>query len=340
MFKRFFKPASDKATKENESGLLPENPVETPVSEPEKQGWFSRLKAGLSKTRSGFANQLQSIFPMGRKIDEDMLEALESVLLAADLGVEVTEKVISSLTDSLKRHELKDIAAVKSKLMALLEDILTPVNQPLTLPKSDSPFVVLMVGVNGAGKTTTIGKLTHQIKAQGYSVMLAAGDTFRAAAVEQLQTWGERNQVPVISQQQGADSASVIFDALQAAKARGIDVLIADTAGRLQNKGHLMEELAKIARVLKKLDAKAPHEVMLVLDATTGQNAVSQLRLFHQAVPVSGLVLTKLDGTAKGGVIFALASQFATPIRFVGVGEKIEDLQAFDSRAFVEALFA
>ncbi|WP_427976745.1 signal recognition particle-docking protein FtsY, partial [Agarivorans sp.] len=276
----------------------------------------------------------------GRKIDDELFEELEEQLLVADVGVDTTLKIIEQLSSHVKRSELKDGEALYQQLKLDMGALLKQVEAPLDVSRSEGPFVILMVGVNGVGKTTTIGKLAKQYQSQGKSVMLAAGDTFRAAAVEQLQVWGERNQIPVIAQHTGADSASVIFDAFQAAKSRNIDVLIADTAGRLQNKAHLMEELKKIVRVMKKLDDAAPHEVMLTIDASTGQNAISQANLFNQAVGLSGLTLTKLDGTAKGGVIFALADKFALPIRYIGVGEGIDDLREFEAQAFVDALFS
>ncbi len=275
----------------------------------------------------------------GKKIDDDLFDELEEQLLIADVGVDTTRKIITSLTQHASRKQLKDAEALYGKLKEEMSGILAKVDQPLDV-SGKTPYVILMVGVNGVGKTTTIGKLARQFQAEGKSVMLAAGDTFRAAAVEQLQVWGERNRIPVVAQHTGADSASVIFDAVQAAKARGIDVLIADTAGRLQNKSHLMEELKKIVRVMKKLDDQAPHEVMLTLDASTGQNAVSQAKLFNEAVGLTGITLTKLDGTAKGGVIFAIADQFGIPIRYIGVGEGIEDLRPFKADDFIEALFA
>ncbi|GAA0372598.1 hypothetical protein GCM10009092_41070 [Bowmanella denitrificans] len=276
----------------------------------------------------------------GKKIDDELFEELETQLLVADVGINTTSTIIKQLTEGAKRNELRDGDALFSLLKKQMTGMLEGVSQPLQIPSSSGPFVILMVGVNGVGKTTTIGKLARQFQQQGKSVMLAAGDTFRAAAVEQLQTWGERNKIPVVAQHTGADSASVIFDALQSAKSRNIDVLIADTAGRLQNKDNLMEELKKIVRVMKKLDEDTPHEIMLTLDAGTGQNAISQTRLFNQAVGLSGLCLTKLDGTAKGGVIFALADQFGLPIRYIGVGEGIDDLRPFDGPQFVEALFS
>jgi fused signal recognition particle receptor len=303
-----------------------------------KPGFFARLRQGLAKTSQNLGAGLASIF-LGKKIDDDLYEELETQLLMADVGVETTQKLIRLLTEHADRRQLKDAEALYEKLQDEMAQLLSKVEQPLQLQGASGPYVILMVGVNGVGKTTTIGKLAQQFKQQGKTVMLAAGDTFRAAAVEQLQVWGERNQIPVIAQHTGADSASVIFDAYQAAKARGVDVLIADTAGRLQNKAHLMEELKKIVRVMKKIDDAAPHEVMLTLDAGTGQNALSQAKLFHEAVQLTGITLTKLDGTAKGGVIFAIADQFSLPIRYIGVGESIDDLRVFNSKDFIKALF-
>ncbi len=315
-------------------------PVSTLQPQPaERPGFFARLKQGLTKTSQNLGNGLASLF-LGKKIDDDLYEELETQLLMADVGVDTSQKLIKQLVQHANRKQLKDADALYDKLQQEMALLLDDVEQPLQLKGADGPFVILMVGVNGVGKTTTIGKMAQQFKQQGKSVMLAAGDTFRAAAVEQLQVWGERNAIPVIAQHSGADSASVIFDAYQAAKARGVDVLIADTAGRLQNKAHLMEELKKIVRVMKKIDAAAPHEVMLTLDAGTGQNALSQARLFKEAVDISGISLTKLDGTAKGGVIFAIADQFKLPIRYIGVGEGIDDLRVFDSKDFIKALFA
>jgi len=304
----------------------------------EKQGFFSRLKQGLSKTRSKLSEGLQDVFLGAKSLDGELLEEIETILLSSDVGVTVTQEVLDELTRKISRKELGDGEAVFRQLQSHLAGILKPVERSLVVDTA-SPFVILMVGVNGAGKTTTIGKLAKRLQGEGHSVMLAAGDTFRAAAVEQLKVWGERNDVPVVAQDTGSDSASVIFDALSAAKARGTDVLIADTAGRLQNKKNLMDELAKINRVLKKLDESAPHEIMLVLDAATGQNAISQAREFLEAVEVTSLTLTKLDGTAKGGVIFAIARQVELPIRFIAVGEQIEDLRPFSADDFVTALF-
>lgn len=305
---------------------------------PAKEGFFARLKRSLVKTRQNLGSGFISLF-RGKKIDDDLFDELEEQLLIADVGVDTTRRIITHLTQQANRKQLRDAEALYGLLKAEMASILAKVDAPLDV-SGKTPFVILMVGVNGVGKTTTIGKLARQYQAEGKSVMLAAGDTFRAAAVEQLQVWGQRNNIPVIAQHTGADSASVIFDAIQAAKSRGVDVLIADTAGRLQNKSHLMEELKKITRVMKKLDESAPHEVMLTLDASTGQNAVSQARLFNEAVGLTGIALTKLDGTAKGGVIFSVADQFGIPIRYIGVGEGIEDLRPFKADDFIEALFA
>ena len=318
-----------------------EQPVEEIAQEqekPTKEGFFARLKRSLLKTKENLGSGFISLF-RGKKIDDDLFEELEEQLLIADVGVETTRKIITNLTEGASRKQLRDAEALYGLLKEEMGEILAKVDEPLNV-EGKTPFVILMVGVNGVGKTTTIGKLARQFEQQGKSVMLAAGDTFRAAAVEQLQVWGQRNNIPVIAQHTGADSASVIFDAIQAAKARNIDVLIADTAGRLQNKSHLMEELKKIVRVMKKLDVEAPHEVMLTIDASTGQNGVSQAKLFHEAVGLTGITLTKLDGTAKGGVIFSVADQFGIPIRYIGVGERIEDLRPFKADDFIEALFA
>ena len=305
---------------------------------PTKEGFFARLKRSLLKTKENLGSGFISLF-RGKKIDDDLFEELEEQLLIADVGVETTRKIITNLTEGASRKQLRDAEALYGLLKDEMGEILAKVDEPLNI-EGKTPFVILMVGVNGVGKTTTIGKLARQFEQQGKSVMLAAGDTFRAAAVEQLQVWGQRNNIPVIAQHTGADSASVIFDAIQAAKARNVDVLIADTAGRLQNKSHLMEELKKIVRVMKKLDEDAPHEIMLAIDASTGQNAISQAKLFHEAVGLTGITLTKLDGTAKGGVIFSVADQFGIPIRYIGVGERIEDLRPFKADDFIEALFA
>lgn len=340
-------------------------PLETPVAQPEapvsvaaaepaapqpeassasksepKLGFFARLKQGLAKTSANLGEGMASLFLGKKAIDDDLLDELETRLLTADVGVEATTAIIGNLTKRVARKELADSGALYRALQDELTALLKPVEQPLRIDPGHQPYVILVVGVNGAGKTTTIGKLAKKLQQEGRKVMLAAGDTFRAAAVEQLQVWGERNGIPVIAQHTGADSASVIFDAVQAAKARGIDVLIADTAGRLHTKDNLMEELKKVRRVIGKLDETAPHEVLLVLDAGTGQNAINQARQFDQTVNLTGLALTKLDGTAKGGVIFALAKQFGLPIRYIGVGEGIDDLRTFEAEAFVQALFA
>lgn len=304
----------------------------------DKPGFFARLKNGLGKTRSKLSEGVQSVFLGAKELDDELLEELETTLLTSDVGVAATQEILSELTTLISRKELDDVEAVHRHLRESLASILQPVEVELDTAKA-SPFVILMVGVNGVGKTTTIGKLAKKFQAEGKSVMLAAGDTFRAAAVDQLRVWGERNDVPVIAQDTGADSASVIYDALAAAQARDVDVLIADTAGRLQNKKNLMDELQKITRVLSKIDDAAPHEVLLVLDAGTGQNAISQATEFQNAVSVTGLALTKLDGTAKGGVIFALARQLGIPIRYIAVGEQIDDLRPFSAKDFVEALF-
>ncbi len=306
---------------------------------PEPESLYLRLKTQLKRTRSGLSGVLAHI-PLGRQeIDRDLLEEIEASLLMADIGVDATTEIIKRLTESVERHQLNDGEALSAALKQELLSMLQPCSKNLHIPKQDKPFVILVVGVNGAGKTTTIGKLAKRLQAQGHSVMLAAGDTFRAAAVEQLQTWGERNNIHVVAQHTGADSASVIYDGVQSAQAKGIDVLIADTAGRLHTKSNLMDELKKVKRIISKLDETAPHEVLLVLDAGTGQNALSQAKLFNETVALTGLALTKLDGTAKGGIIFALAKQFNIPIRFIGIGEGIDDLQDFDAEAFVNALF-
>jgi len=300
---------------------------------------LGRLKQGLSRTRHSITAPLASLVAGNRQINAELLEELETLLLTADVGVETTLRIIDDLGERVSKKELRDADALIAALRSDMAGILTASDQALEINSSQAPFVILMVGVNGVGKTTTIGKLARQFKDQGHSVMLAAGDTFRAAAVEQLQTWGERNDIPVISQGSGADSASVIFDALQAAKARNIDILIADTAGRLHTQSNLMDELKKVKRVMAKLDASAPHEVMLVLDAGTGQNALAQAKEFHQAVGVTGITLSKLDGTAKGGIIFAIADKLGIPVRFIGIGEAIEDLRPFHAGEFVDALF-
>ena len=293
----------------------------------------------MGRTKSNLTDGLADLFNMAKEIDDDLLEEIETQLLMADIGVEATTAIINNLTERLARKQLGDADALYAALKEELGGLLSEHSGALQIDSSKQPYVILMVGVNGVGKTTTIGKLAKRFQAEGKSVMLAAGDTFRAAAVEQLEVWGERNDVPVVAQHTGADSASVIFDAVQSAQAKGVDVVIADTAGRLQNKANLMSELEKVVRVMQKLDDSAPHEVMLVLDAGTGQNALSQAALFTEAVGVSGITLTKLDGTAKGGVIFAIAKQLDLPIRFIGVGEQIDDLRPFDAEEFIQALF-
>ena len=305
---------------------------------PSEGGFFSRLVKGLLKTKQNIGAGFRSFF-LGKKIDDDLFDELEEQLLIADIGVPTTNKIIKNLTEHASRKQLQDAELLYQQLKVEMAEILKPVAQPLVIDTTKKPYVILMVGVNGVGKTTTIGKLARKFQNEGKSVMLAAGDTFRAAAVEQLQVWGKRNNIPVVAQSSGSDSASVIFDAMQSAAARNIDILIADTAGRLQNKNNLMDELKKIVRVMRKYDETAPHEIMLTLDAGTGQNAISQAKLFNEAVGLTGITLTKLDGTAKGGVIFAIADQFNLPIRYIGVGEKIEDLREFNAEEFIEALF-
>ena len=325
-------------TEEHEEESAVADIVET-QEKPSEGGFFSRLLKGLVKTKQNIGAGFRSFF-LGKKIDDELFEELEEQLLIADIGVPTTTKIINNLTQHATRQQLQNADTLYQQLKLEMGEILKPVAQPLRIDGSKKPYVILMVGVNGVGKTTTIGKLARKFQMEGKSVMLAAGDTFRAAAVEQLQVWGERNHIPVVAQSTGSDSASVIFDALQSAAARNIDVLIADTAGRLQNKNNLMDELKKIVRVMKKYDESAPHEIMLTLDAGTGQNAISQAKLFNEAVGLTGISLTKLDGTAKGGVIFAIADQFNLPIRYIGVGEKIEDLREFNAEEFIDALFA
>ena len=325
-------------TEEHEEESAVADIVET-QEKPSEGGFFSRLLKGLVKTKQNIGAGFRSFF-LGKKIDDELFEELEEQLLIADIGVPTTTKIINNLTQHATRQQLQNADTLYQQLKLEMGEILKPVAQPLRIDGSKKPYVILMVGVNGVGKTTTIGKLARKFQMEGKSVMLAAGDTFRAAAVEQLQVWGERNHIPVVAQSTGSDSASVIFDAMQSAAARNIDVLIADTAGRLQNKNNLMDELKKIVRVMKKYDESAPHEIMLTLDAGTGQNAISQAKLFNEAVGLTGISLTKLDGTAKGGVIFAIADQFNLPIRYIGVGEKIEDLREFNAEEFIDALFA
>ena len=360
LFKKSEKPDSEKVaetTPGQPTGLPPDSDTLTPPAEvpsantdatpapiateasPAKLGFFARIKQGLSRTSSHFTEGLGNLF-LGRKtIDDELFEELETQLLLADVGMDATSEIIDNLTARVARKQLNDTDALYKALREQLADLLRPVEQPLVIDTARAPYVILVVGVNGVGKTTTIGKLAKRLQNEGKKVMLAAGDTFRAAAVEQLQVWGERNNVAVIAQHTGADSASVIYDALNAAKARGIDVVIADTAGRLHNKNHLMEELAKVKRVMAKLDNSAPHEVLLVLDAGTGQNAVNQAEQFRDAAGVTGLILTKLDGTAKGGVIFALSKKFGLPVRFIGVVEAIDDLQPCATEPYINALF-
>lgn len=340
---KFFKSKSSKLDNEQKTPIEGATPIAdaSAPSEPlegENGGFFSRLKRGLSRTSDSLSSGLGDLFLGKKEIDAELLEEVETQLLMADVGIEATTAIVESLTDRISRKELTEPEAVYRALQQELESLLLPSERALELSGA-KPFVILMVGVNGVGKTTTIGKLARRFREEGRSVMLAAGDTFRAAAVEQLVHWGERNNVPVVAQHTGADSASVIFDALQSATAKKIDVLIADTAGRLQNKNHLMDELSKVVRVMQKIDPQAPHECMLVLDAGTGQNAVSQAEQFLQAVGVSGLTITKLDGTAKGGVIFAIAKRLGLPIRFIGVGEQAEDLRPFVAKDFIHALF-
>lgn len=306
---------------------------------PEKKGFFSRLKAGLTKTRESFTSGIARLILGKKTLDAELIELIETQLLTADVGVDATQQLIQHLTQKLARKELKDSQAVLQSLQEEMKSLLRPCQIELTIPTEKKPFVLLVVGINGSGKTTTIGKLAKHLQANNKKVMLAAGDTFRAAAIEQLQIWGERNQIPVIAQQPGADTAAVIYDALEAAKARQVDILIADTAGRLHTQTGLMEELKKVKRVLAKLDATAPHEILLILDASIGQNALNQAKQFHDAVGVTGIALTKLDGTAKGGIIFAIAKQLKIPIRFIGVGEGIDDLRSFNADDFVTALF-
>jgi len=318
-----------------------QNPAENaPIEEAAQTqgGFFSRLKQGLAKTRASFTSGLATLFLGKKELNDDLLAEIETALLSADVGVETTEQLIKTLTQKLARKELNDAQAAFMCLKQEMLNILTPVSKPLSV-SDHKPFVILVIGVNGSGKTTTIGKLANYYKKDRKNIMLAAGDTFRAAAIEQLQVWGERNQLPVIAQQPGSDTAAVIYDAVQAAKARETDLLIADTAGRLHTQSNLMAELQKVKRVIGKVDAEAPHEVLIVLDATLGQNALNQVCQFNQAIGITGIVLTKLDGTAKGGIIFAIAKETGIPIRFIGVGEKIDDLRPFNADDFINALF-
>lgn len=345
---KFFRRKNDDAKPPTE---VPDQPLEKPdpaatekpdpaaTDGPSTGSWFSRIKNALTRTRTSLTEGLMDLFLGKKAIDATLLESIETHLLTADVGVEATQRILDSLTQRISRKELGDSHAVYLALLKELTDILLPCEATLTLEPKQSPYVILMIGVNGAGKTTTIGKLAKKFQHHGKTVMLAAGDTFRAAAIEQLKVWGERNDVPVVAQHTGADSASVIFDAFQSAKAKGIDVLIADTAGRLHTRENLMEELKKVKRVIQKLDPDAPHEIMLILDASNGQNALLQAQKFHEAIGVSGITFTKLDGTAKGGIIFAIAHLLKLPIRFIGVGERIDDLRPFEAQTFVDALF-
>jgi len=330
---------SEKTKKSQSDDVSKTEPNEQSQSGEQSSGLFSRLKQGLSRTRHGLTDGLANAVLGAKTIDDDLMEQIEDLLITADLGMEATTRISKNLLQKVSRNELKDPQALFTALHDEMQAILAPSEKPLIIPKQDSPFVILVVGINGAGKTTTIGKLAKRLQNEGKSVMLAAGDTFRAAAVEQLQVWGERNNIPVVAQHDGADSASVIFDALESARSKNIDVLIADTAGRLHTQTNLMEELKKVKRVMSKVDVAAPHEVMLVLDAGTGQNALNQAEQFHQAMQLTGISLTKLDGTAKGGVIFAIAHKLGLPIRFIGVGEAIDDLRVFEANDFVDALF-
>ncbi|STY28139.1 cell division protein FtsY homolog [Legionella wadsworthii] len=331
---------ADPSQNDTDSLSPPPEEVTEQEQEPIKEGIFARFRKGLSKTRLQLGDGIGRLLLGKKEISQDLLDELETLLISADLGVETAQVVLNKLAESLARKKLADGDAVYEALKSHLQSILSQNDKPLTLETSDhSPFVILMVGVNGAGKTTTIGKLAKQFQRQGKKVMLAAGDTFRAAAVEQLHVWGERNDIPVIAQHTGADSASVIFDALQAAKARKMDILIADTAGRLHTQDNLMEELKKVKRVLQKICPEAPHETMLILDASIGQNALVQARQFHEAIGLSGITMTKLDGTAKGGILFAIANELGIPFRYIGIGEGIEDLRPFDAAQFVGALF-
>ena len=324
-----------------EAPAKPERPASEPVAAATEAdgGFWTRMKQGMSKTSKNLGKGLADLLVGAKEIDDEIFEEIETQLLVADVGVEATDTIIGNLTERVGRQELVHADALYEALQDELRNLLVPVDRPLEIDTGKKPYVILMVGVNGVGKTTTIGKLACRFKAEGKNVMLAAGDTFRAAAVEQLQVWGERNEIPVVAQHTGSDSASVVYDAVQAAQSRGADVLIADTAGRLHTRGNLMEELSKVTRVMKKLSPEAPHEVLLVLDAGTGQNAINQAEEFRDTAGVTGLVLTKLDGTAKGGILFALAKRTGLPIRFIGVGEQLEDLRPFNAEEFVQALF-
>lgn len=327
------------AAAQNVSTVEPSKQKDAHETEKAKGGFFGRMKEGLTKTRKNFTDGIVNILIGGKEIDDELLEEVEEQLLVADIGVDATKRIITNLTERTARGDLIYSNALYKALQEELVSVLAPCVKPLEIDSSKTPYVILVVGVNGVGKTTTIGKLAKKLQGEGKKVMLAAGDTFRAAATEQLQIWGERNNIPVVAQGHGSDSASVIYDAFESAKARGIDVLIADTAGRLHNKSNLMEELRKVKRVMQKSDATAPHEIMLVVDAGTGQNAINQVKEFDQVVGLTGITITKLDGTAKGGVLFNIANQTHVPIRFIGVGEKIDDLRPFSAKSFVAALF-
>ncbi len=336
----FLKRKKNNGTTDNDQTPHTHSPLAKKLDEvSESTGFFTRLKQGLTKTRTAFTNSLTHLFLGKKELNQALLNDIETALLTSDVGVETTQQLIKTLTTQLARKELSDAQAAFLCLQEEMKQILRPCALPFSLPSDIKPYVILVVGINGSGKTTTIGKLANHFKQNKKQVMLAAGDTFRAAAIEQLQIWGERNQAPVIAQQPGADTAAVIYDAMEAAKARGMDVLIADTAGRLHTQSNLMAELQKVKRVLAKLDASSPHEVFIVLDATLGQNALNQVKQFNEAIGVTGIVLTKLDGTAKGGIIFAIAKQTNIPIRFIGVGEGIHDLRPFQADEFVDALF-
>ena len=343
--------ANNNSTVENNQNLEQQSTEEVPEAnkttsedieeEPaQKQGLFQRLKSGLSKTSNTLTEGMSSLVLGKKKIDDEVLEELETRLLMADVGMEATQRIIKDLTQRSSRNELNDVDALMQALNDEMVKILRPVSKPLDLDDIEGPAVVLMVGINGAGKTTTIGKLAKQFQSEGLSVMLAAGDTFRAAAVEQLQVWGERNDIAVVAQGTGADSASVIYDAMESAKAKNIDVLLADTAGRLHTQTNLMEELKKVKRVMQRINPEAPHEIMLIVDASIGQNALVQAKEFNAALGLTGITVTKLDGTAKGGILFAMAEETGIPVRFIGVGESIDDLQEFDAYEFTGALLA
>lgn len=338
-------PSVAQEQKAEQQAIEPQSPpkvqesVEVVSEEPKKEGLFSRLRSGLSKTGSSITEGMGDIVLGKKKIDEDLLEDLETRLLMADVGMEATTRIINDLTKRVSRDELSDADSLMQAMYTEMVKILRPVSKPLDVDNV-TPAVILLVGINGAGKTTTIGKLAKKFQSEGKSVMLAAGDTFRAAAVEQLQVWGERNDIPVIAQGTGADSASVIYDAMESAKAKNIDVLLADTAGRLHTQANLMEELKKVKRVMQKIDPNAPHEIMLIVDASIGQNALVQATEFDKALGLTGITVTKLDGTAKGGILFAIAEKVGIPVRFIGVGESIDDLQEFDAYEFTGALLA